>query len=138
MKPHHFVVATPSFLFNPQLCTCECFFTGSCFLVMCCPSLLLSSYFPRAAVLHTNRMERGNKEPTSCMYTQNSTQWIRKYLATIREALECEGKIKRSPDPVNRSFSLLLFFTTVIFHQPIHQELTCVCLFSLHVMLRND
>lgn len=75
--------------------------TRSSFLVtckhsMCCPSLPVSPHIPLFTVFNTNRMERGNKESTSCTCSQYSTQWERKCLATVREPMECEGKIKWS------------------------------------------
>lgn len=99
------------------------------------PLTHIHTHSPLCTVHDTNRKERGNKEPTSCTYSHCSAQWNRKCLATVREATECEGKIKWSLHSYKLLFSSLVPpLRSVIFHYYICQGSNWVCLFSLYAL----
>lgn len=88
---------------SPSLCICGCVFkkiqgvsTSVFFLVtwkriVCCPSLSHRHTFP----LFSCRKEKGNKR-AHFLYVHGpySAQWNRKWLAAVKEDMECEGMIK--------------------------------------------
>lgn len=99
------------------------------------PLTHIHTHSPLFTVHDTNRKEGGNKEPTSCTYSQCSAQWNRKCLATVREATECEGKIKWSLHSYKLLFSFLVPpLRSVIFHYSICQGSNWVCLFYLYAL----
>lgn len=95
-------------LYSPILCVCAFPPRAPSWLLAntACvvPPFQIHSHSSLDCAWHQQEGERKQKSQLPVRTGRPSTQWNRKCLATVREAMECEGKIKWSLHPIKCSF----------------------------------